>query len=385
MKRAIVLGAGMVGTTMARDLAEGGGFEVTLADARDEGLAAAAASFEVQTVKADLSDAARLAEVVADADIVLGALSSVLGRGAMRSVIEAGKDYCDISFMEEDPRDLDGLAKERGVTVVYDCGVAPGMTNILSGWAAHNLAPCERLDLYVGGVPVKRFAPYEYKAGFSPSDVIEEYTRPARLVQNGREVVKEALSEVELLDFEDVGTLEAFNTDGLRSLVDTLDVPEMSEKTMRWPGHADLMRAMRDTGLFDKTPIEVNGAMVRPLDLTSALLFPKWKFEPGEADLLVLRVVADGTEAGREVRHSWDMIDTLDPKTGERAMSRTTGFPATIMARLIADGAFARPGVHPPEVPGAVDGVLETMLRELEARGVRYRHRVESRPAQASS
>ncbi len=260
------------------------------------------------------------------------------------------------------------------MTVVYDCGVAPGMTNMLAGWAASVLDPCDALDLCVGGLPVMRKRPYELKAGFAPLDILEEYTRPARLVEGGEVVVREALSEVELLDFPGVGTLEAFNTDGLRSLCDTVKARSMRERTLRYPGHADLMRVLRETGFFGKEPVEVGGTTIRPLDLTAAILFPHWKYEPGEADLTVLRVEAVGRRDGRPTRLRWDLYDRHDPATDTRSMSRTTAFPATIMARMIADGRFRRPGVHPPEVPASEPGLLEQMLRELEARDVRYVH-----------
>jgi len=204
-------------------------------------------------------------------------------------------------------------------------------------------------------------------------------------------VVREALSEPELLEFEGVGTLEAFNTDGLRSLAYTLSVPWMKEKTMRYPGHIALMRVLRETGFFGKEPLSVHGATgvaagpvggsvsVRPIDVTAALLFPKWTFEDREADLTVMRVTAIGREAGRRVRLQWDLLDHYDPETNTRSMSRTTGFPAAIVARWLLDKRFERPGVHPPETIGKDPALVKAMLGELGARGVRYAESV--RPA----
>jgi saccharopine dehydrogenase-like NADP-dependent oxidoreductase len=378
MKRAIILGGGMVGSAMARDLAADPGFQVTVADVRPPVLERLAAQVGVQTVHADLGDPQAVGRVVADYDLVLGALSSAIGFRTLRAVIEAGKSYCDISFMPEDATALSPLARERGVTAVVDCGVAPGVSNMLAGYGAGQLDHCERLTIYVGGLPVERRWPYEYKAGFSPHDVIEEYTRPSRLVEGGRVVVREALSEPELLDFPGLGTLEAFNTDGLRSLVRTLQAPEMVEKTLRYPGHIALMRALRETGFFSKEAIDVGGVRVRPLDVTAALLFPKWTFAPGEADLTVMRVVVEGRRQGTPTRLAWDLFDRYDPKTDTRSMSRVTAFPATIMARFVAEGRFAHPGVHPPEVPAREPGLMDAMLAELEKRGVHYQARVES-------
>jgi saccharopine dehydrogenase-like NADP-dependent oxidoreductase len=339
-------------------------------------------------VRADLSDAAAVTRLASGADVVVGALASVLGLATLRAVIAARRPYVDISFMADDPLALDGLAREHGVTAVVDCGVAPGMSNLLCGHAVARLSPCERLEIYVGGLPVVRRWPYEYKAPFAPHDVLEEYTRPARLVEDGRIVVREALSEPEYLEFEGVGTLEAFNTDGLRSLAYTLKVPWMKEKTMRYPGHIALMRVLRETGFFSKDPVAVRAAdgetsgagggtvRVRPLDVTAALLFPKWTFDAREADLTVMRVTAEGREGGRRVRLQWDLFDRYDPETDTRSMSRTTGYPATVVARWLLEKRFVRPGVHPPETLGADAGLVTDMLKELAARGVLYRETV---------
>jgi saccharopine dehydrogenase-like NADP-dependent oxidoreductase len=196
-------------------------------------------------------------------------------------------------------------------------------------------------------------------------------------VENGKLVVKEALSEVEHLDLPGVGTLEAFSTDGLRSLASTLGVPNMKEKTMRYPGHVAMMKLLRETGFFSKEPVGVGGAQIRPLDLTSKLLFPKWRYEEGEADLTVMRVVAIGMKGGERTRMTWDLLDRYDPATAYRSMSRTTGFPATIVATKMAHGEIAMPGVHAPEALGAREGFLAKVLAELERRGVKYTARIE--------
>lgn len=376
MKQAVVLGGGMVGATMAEDLLqppEGGGeaFAVTIVD-RDAARLAALASKNpgLATRQADLSDAAQIKAAIAEADVVCGALSSTLGFNALRAVVEEGKAYADISFMTQDPLDLDALARERGASAVVDCGVAPGTSNLLCGAALARFDALERLTIYVGGLPRIRTLPYEYKAGFAPSDVIEEYTRPVYVVEGGVVICKEALSEPELLDFEGVGTLEAFLTDGLRSLIKTIKIPHLCEKTMRYPGHRALMKAFRDTGLFSPEPISVRGQEVIPLEVTSALLFPKWTFEEGEEDLVTMRVIAEGTIGGKSARTTWSMLDRYDPATGRTSMSRTTAFPATIVARLLAAGQL-EPGVIAPEQLG-IAGRAEEILSGLRARGVDY-------------
>jgi saccharopine dehydrogenase-like NADP-dependent oxidoreductase len=382
MTRAIVLGAGMVGSVMATDLAGDDGFEVTIADARQDALEAAVARARRQgrtlrPVRADLSEAATLAATIEPFDVVLGALASRIGFASLRTIIEAGKNYCDISFMPEDAIDLDALARERGVTAVVDCGVAPGMSNLVSGYGASLLDEPEEIEIYVGGLPRERRWPFEYKAGFAPADVIEEYTRPSRIVEGGRVVVREALSEPELLDFAGIGTLEAFNTDGLRSLATTMSVPNMKEKTLRYPGHIELMRVFRATGLFGHEPIDAGGVRVRPIDVISRLMFPKWAYEEGEEDLTVMRVAVTGTAGGRRVRHAWDLLDFFDKATGATSMSRTTAFPCAIMARLVASGRFDRRGVFPPERFADDAEIVRHMLEENARRGVVYTHRAE--------
>jgi saccharopine dehydrogenase-like NADP-dependent oxidoreductase len=378
--RAVVLGAGMVGSVMAADLAADTAFSVTVADASAENLARVEAKTKgrARTVRADLSDAAVLRRTIAEAEIVLGALSSRIAFGALKTIIEAGKSYCDISFMAEDPLELDALAKARGATVVVDCGVAPGMSHMLAGYAAAKLSPCERIEIYVGGLPRERRWPFEYKAAFSPADVIEEYTRPTRLVEHGNVVVREALSEPELMDFAGVGTLEAFNTDGLRSLVRTLKVPFMKEKTLRYPGHIELMRVLRETGFFSEEPVKVGGVEIRPRELTAKLMFPKWTYGPGEEDLTVMRVIGEGLLNGKRTRMVWDLLDFYDKPSASTSMARTTAFPCAIVARLIARGKYRKSGVFTPEFLGPEAGVLEYVLAEHERRGVRYVFRTES-------
>lgn len=380
MPNAIVLGAGMMGSVIAADLAADDDFDVTIADIEPDALARAAARARgsIATVRADLADPAALTRTIQPFDVVVGALASHLGHAALRTVIDAGKSYCDISFMPENALDLDERAKAAGVTAIVDCGVAPGMSNLLAGYGASHLDECRSIEIYVGGLPMRRRWPFQYKAAFSPRDVIEEYTRPARLVEHARVVEREALSEPQLIDFPRVGTLEAFNTDGLRSLADTLDVPFMKEKTLRYPGHIELMRVFRHTGLFSSEPVRVGDASVRPIDLISKLMFPLWTYDEGEPDLTVMRVIVEGTKDARPTRLTWDLHDEFDPATGRTSMARTTAFPCAILARLVADGSISTRGVVPPELLGPLPGVMDRVLEALAARGVVYTHAIES-------
>jgi len=376
MKRVIVLGAGMVGRTIAHDLARD--FEVTVADASDAALAGLRPDLGIAKTRRDLSKPEEVARTVAPYDLVVGALPSAMGFRTLRAVLEARKPICDISFMGEDPLSLTSLAEEAGVCAVVDCGVGPGLTSMLVGLSTLRLGRTLSIEVLIGGVPAARHWPFEYKVAFAPEDVLEEYTRPARLVRDGKQVVVPALTEVELVDVDGVGTLEAFATDGLRTLLSTMtDVPQMVEKTMRWPGHAALMRIFREAGFFGTDPVDARGTEVRPIDLSAALLFPMWRYEEGEVDLTVARVRVEGLDDGVRTRHEWVLVDRYDDTTRTTSMSRTTAFPAAVMTRFIADGRFAQPGVHAPEVVGRSPGLTEAMLRELEARRVQVHQRVE--------
>ncbi|RME82452.1 MAG: saccharopine dehydrogenase [Caldilineae bacterium] len=369
-----VLGAGLVGSAIIKDLApEHRVLAVDMATATLEPLAA---ELSIQTVQADLREPGTVEAAVADSDLVICAVPGFLGYDVLARVVHSGKDCVDISFFREDPFTLDELAREQEVTAVVDCGVAPGLCNIILGYMEAQLEQVERYSCYVGGLPRVRQWPYEYKAVFSPSDVIEEYVRPARQIEHGQEVVYPALSQVELLDFPGVGTLEAFNTDGLRTLRHTMAVPFMKEKTLRYPGHANLMRVFRESGFFDPAPIEVDGQMVSPLQLTSRLLFEQWRLEEGEEDMTVMQVLVEGRQAGERVRHEFYLLDFYDRDRGITSMARTTGYTCALVVRMLLEGRFRQHGICPPEFIGRTQGCYETLLEGYAARGIRLAHTV---------
>lgn len=371
MTHIVVLGAGRVGGAMALDLARD--FTVTVAD-RSEAALARLRGTTIKTRTADLASSEGVASAVADADIVVGAVPGFMGFQTAKAVLEAGRTLVDISFFDEDCYELDALAKEKDLVAVVDCGVAPGAGNIILGDTVRQWDRVDRFECLVGGLPKVRTWPYEYQAGFSPIDVIEEYTRPARYVTGGKVVTFPALSEPELLDFEGLGTLESFNTDGLRSVIKSFpQIPEMKEKTLRYPGHIELMRVLRETGFFRKEPIDVKGQMVSPLDLTTALLFPLWQMKEGDADMTILRVTLEGVKDGKPARRVLDMVDHYDPKTGVTSMARTTGYTCTAAVRLVASGRFTRKGISPPEFIGLEPGGWDFIRHELAARNVVFR------------
>ncbi len=373
----IVLGCGLVGGPMAMDLAKDEKFEVTVADFNEKALENILGKADLSVMQVDLSKPAGVKSVVEKFDFVVNAVPGFMGFQTMKAIIEAKKNVVDIAFFPEDLFELNELAKQNNVIAVSDIGVAPGMSNVLIGYADHLLDKTEKAITYVGGLPKVREWPYEYKAVFSPIDVIEEYTRPARYIENGKEVIKPALSDPELLNFKGIGTLEAFNSDGLRSLAKTIDAPFMIEKTLRYPGHIGIMKILRETGFFDKQKIEVGDVKISPLELTTKLLFPKWKLKEGEADITIMKVIVEGQKDGKNVRYTYNLFDEYDPETKVHSMARTTGYTATMAVRMIAEGLYSHKGMSAPEFIGRYPECVQFMLNGLKARGVIYTESIE--------
>jgi lysine 6-dehydrogenase len=371
----IILGAGLVGGPMAIDLSKDERFQVTVADINKDALQKLA-SYPLKTVLMDLRFPDEVTRLVGTYDMVINAVPGFMGFQTLKAVIEAGKNVVDISFFIEDPMALDELAKRKGVTAIMDCGVAPGMCNILIGYVDHILDETDNVLYMVGGLPEVRECPYEYKAVFSPIDVIEEYTRPARYIEDGKIVVKPALSDAELIFFPGIGTLEAFNTDGLRSLATTIKAPNMKEKTLRYPGHIEKMKLLRETGFFRTDEMEINGKMIRPIDMTSKLLFPLWKLKEDELDFTIMQVIVEGKKDGKKLRFAYDLFDTYDSATRIHSMARTTGYTATVALRMIVDGLYTEKGVSVPEFIGRSPECVKYLLNGLKERGVVYRETI---------
>ena len=371
MKKIIILGAGMVGKAMATDLARR--HEVTSADIDAGALLPLAGIPNIHTALLDVTDDDALASALNGFDLVISAVPGFLGMRTMQKVIQQKKDLVDISFMPEDVLHMDSLARKNGVTVVMDCGVAPGMPNYITGYHS-TLMQIEEMEYMVGGLPKERSLPFEYKAPFSPCDVIEEYTRPARFVENGRMVVRPAMSDAEYVHFKKIGTLEAFNTDGLRSLIKTMkQIPSMKEKTLRYPGHINLIRALSEAGFLSREAITVGETRVVPLEFTSRILFDAWKLGTEEPEFTVMRIILRGTENGIAREVTYELYDEYDPVEKLSSMARTTGFTATGTAEMILNGKFTEKGLFPPELVGKEPGCFEFILNYLSERNVLYR------------
>ena len=366
-----VLGSGMVGSAIAMDLASR--HHVTAFDVNDANLELLKKrNPRIEIQQADFRNYDLYPQLLRDADIVVTAVPGFMGYKALETVINCGKHIVDISFFPEDALQLDQLAKQKGVTAIIDCGVAPGMHNLIVGRYNEEMS-IEALEVYVGGLPKVRKKPFQYKAPFSPADVIEEYIRPARLMENGHIVVRPALSEVEWIHFDEIGTLEAFNTDGLRSLLYTMPhIKNQKEKTMRYPGHVEIIRSLKESGFFSERSIDVDGTMISPLKVTSQILFNEWKLGLGEEELTVMKVKLIGKENGKDKTVEWSLLDYYDDETNTSSMARTTGYTCTAAVNLIAQNLFNEKGVFPPELVGKHKNCFDFVFEYLKERKVNW-------------
>lgn len=371
----IVLGGGLVGAPMAIDLNKDEKFEVTVADYSTDALNSIKIKCpDLSVIRKDLSNPKEVTVLVSDYDLVINAVPGFMGFETAKAIIKAGKNCACIAFYEEDPFELDELAKENNITMIMDCGVYPGMGSALIMDMTQKLDKVESVLTFVGGLPVIREWPSEYKAVFSPIDVIEEYIRPARYIENGFEVVRPALSDPEYIFFPEIGTLEAFNTDGLRTLATTIDAPNLKEKTLRYPGHIEKMAVLRELGFFSKDEsIEIKGKKTSPLKMTAQVLFPNWKLKQGESDITIFKSVIEGIKDGQKIRYTIDMYDKYCPETDVISMARTTGYTATIALRMIAEGLYSQKGISPPEFIGKYPDCVKFMKKGLEERNVFWR------------
>jgi saccharopine dehydrogenase-like NADP-dependent oxidoreductase len=368
-----VLGAGMVGRAIALDLAKN--HKITSFDLNVENLEMLKEENEsIETAGADLSHYGEYKDFLASFDLVVTAVPGFMGYKTLEAVIDAEKNVVDISFFPEDALQLDKLTKEKNVTAITDCGVAPGVSNLIIGRYNEEIK-IKSFECYVGGLPKERKPPFQYKAPFSPVDVIQEYLRPARLMENGNIITKPALSDREIIRFDEVGELEAFNTDGLRSLVYTMKhIPEMKEKTLRYPGHIDLIIAMQQTGFFSTDPLRFEEVDITPLDFTSRLLINEWKLEPEEEEFTVMKVIVKGDSKTIE----YNLLDRYDPVTKTSSMARTTGYTCTAAVNLIANGLFTDKGIFPPELVGKDKNCFDFVMNYLGERNVNWKKKESS-------
>jgi lysine 6-dehydrogenase len=342
----LVMGGGAQGKVLSADLARSlPQARVTVADVRDPGLPALK---NLRWLEADLSSVEPAARLLRDFDLGVGALPSRFGYGAMQAAIEAGRSLVDVSFCAEDPLTLDAAAKKAGVALIPDCGLAPGLSNLVMGRSVAALGAPEEAVIYVGGVAQDPTRPYGYTVTWSLDDLLEEYVRPARILRGGREVSFPVFTEMEQVHVPGAGDMEAFTSDGLRTLLVTLPgIRDFAEKTLRWPGHVKAIQ-----------PLLAAGTLVRELRERCT--------QPEPLDLVAFMV---RTRRGTRTE-TITMVDRYDPAAKLSAMSRTTAFTTSIGAQLAASGAVREHGVLPLEKVARDAAAYEFVVSALARRGV---------------
>ncbi len=384
MKKVIVLGGGMVGSAMAIDMAKN--HHVLLTDINIEPLKKAKEKCNsLNILELDVNEVNTLKETIQNFDLVISAVPGFLGFKTLKNIIESEMNVIDISFFPENSLELNELAKEKGVTAIVDCGVAPGMDNVILGYYNEKYKLTD-FECLVGGLPKVKKWPFCYKAPFSPIDVIEEYTRPARYVEHGELVTREPLTDCDFVEFENVGTLESFNSDGLRSIIFTMPhIPNMKEKTLRYPGHVEYIRVLKESGFFDDDTIDLNGVKVAKIDFTSKMLFKEWKLGENEEELTVMRVTLKGlNDKGENIEIIYDLHDEFCNETKTSSMARTTGYTATAAANLFLEGLFAEKGVFPPELVGKHELCFNYFMNYLKERNIHYTKAIRQIPTKVT-
>lgn len=373
--KVLVIGCGHIGSVSAEDFVESmGSVEVAIADknaARAKEVAERIGSNNVSWIQLDVSNHSELVNALGSFDLVMGFLPGSLGYHLVEACVDAKKDLVDVSYMPEDPLRLNDRAVEAGVTVIPDCGLAPGISNVLVGHALEKLDKVLDIHIMVGGLPEKPTPPLDYVITWSPENLIDEYTRKTSTIKNGKVVEVETLSGLEKVEFPNVGKLEAFYTDGLRTLLHTVkNVDNMWEKTLRYPGHAEKIGLLKSLGFFDEEPISVDYANVSPRKLTVKLFEQKLRRQESR-DLVAMKIEVSGVKNDKHVRYIYHMLDHYDETQGITAMARTTAYPASIIAQLMLRKAVKEKGVVPLEKLGMSEEFFSAFLNELENRGVK--------------
>ena len=372
--RVLVLGCGRMGSAIAMDMVQSDEVsKVVVSDFNErkiKQLIARLKSDKLSGKRVDIKNQQAAASLMTNFDVVISALPPGINILANKIAIETGVHLVDLSY-EEQQWELDTPAKEAGITLIPGCGVAPGLTNILAGYGASLMDEVDEIHILCGGIPQSPVPPLGYRIVFSTQTLVDMYRRKSRIVRDGKIVEVDTLSGLERVKFPGLGELEAFYTDGLSTLLHTMKgrVKNMDEKTARWPGHAEKIKAFRDVGFFGAEPIEVNGVEIVPREVAVSILDKALRLSE-ERDVTVLRVDVSGKRKRNKVEYSFIMIDFFDEERGITSMARTTGYTAAIVGRMVARGDIQERGLVPPEV--AITGKrFERLISELADRGIK--------------
>ena len=374
--RMLVLGAGLQGSACAYDLLQNPDVtEVRLADLRLDHIHEAIAPYSGERLiptRVDVRDREAMLALMRESDAAMSAIPYYFNLELARLAVEAGTHFSDLGGNTEivfKQKELDAQARAKGVSVIPDCGLAPGMVNILAEYGISKLDRVDSVRIYVGGLPQKPEPPLNYQIVYSLEGVLDYYTTRSWVLRDGKRTQVAALSEREPVNFDgQVGELEAFHTaGGLSTMAWRYEgkIPTMEYKTLRYPGHAHIMEAIRELGLLELEPVDVKGMKVVPRDLVVAAMGPRLT-KPEGRDLVALRVVVEGTRGGKPARLGWELVDFYDEQHKMSAMMRATGYSLSITGQLQVRGEAGPPGVHTPDETMPA----ERYIAELKKRGV---------------
>src|SRR4030042_2368424 len=368
--KVLALGSGNIGSIAVRDMAgEMKSTDIIVADkdkTRANKVVGGINRSNVSSMQLNIEDQTGLLEALKESDLIMGFLPGALGHTLMKACVEARKNLVDVSYMAESPMRLHSAASRAGLAIVPDCGLAPGISNFLVGHAFSLLDKTNSVHIMVGGLPEKPIPPLGYVITWSPESLIDEYTRKAVVVKHGKKTEVEALPGIQETTFPKVGKLEAFYTDGLRTLSETLNgVEERWEKTPRDPRHAEHIGPLEDLGFFEEQKINVEGKPVSPRKL-AAKLFERKLSSPDVKDLVVMEVVVDGIKKGERLRLTYRLLDKYDEKKGITAMARTTAYPVSIVAQLMLKGLIKLKGIVPPEKLGMDEKIFKEFIPDIK-------------------
>lgn len=370
--RIVVLGCGNIGTVVARDLAESlPKAEIVLADVDRNNVQDAASNVGLKNLGWMQVDAAKHLELstkLKNFDVVIGALPGKFGYRACKASIAAKVDMVDVSYMPEDVMSLNGVASKTGVSIIPDCGMSPGLCSMLVGRGVSKLDQVEKAYMLNGGLPETPVPPLGYVVTWSVKDLIDMYVRKVNILKDGKITQVEPLSGLEELDFPGVGKLEAFYTDGLRTLLYTIKAKDMWEKTLRYPGHVEKIKLLKALGFFDSDAIEIGKAKVEPREVTADLFARKLKRKI--PDIVVICVKVSGKRGGRHIGHVYHVFDHYDNERQVTSMARTTAYSTSIVAQLLAQKAIEEKGVIPPERLGMNERLFKRFIDEMKKRGI---------------
>lgn len=376
----LVLGAGLQGCATAFDLLQVKAVtQVTIADLHPERLAPFLAPYandpRLKAVKLDVKDHAAVTALMRGHVSVMSAIPYYFNGPMAACAVEAGCHFSDLGGNTEivfEQKKLHDKAAAKGLSVIPDCGLAPGMVNILAAEGIRRLDKAERVKIFVGGLPKHPEPPLNYQIVYSLEGALDYYTTTSWVIRGGKRAPVEALSELEPVEFPaPVGTLEAFHTaGGISTMPFTYEgkVDVMEYKTLRYPGHVAIMKPIRDLGLLGNDPIDVKGQRVVPRDVFIAAVTPKL-MKPKAEDLVALRVEASGVKDGKPKTVAWQLVDFKDTERNISAMMRTTGYSLAITGLMQADGRVTRKGVQTPDEAMPFQGYVD----ELARRGVMIR------------